>query len=543
MRKHELAAELRELAADPRLAAREAELSDLAHAITDSDEAERWCEVDLFAAFSPENSIVPSGEPAETQRKKTFRWFRILMSSSLIFAPILITWWGLKEATGAYGEVLQANGSEAAQRPFLEMWQQGFDGRLNGFFEFDNIALCTICAIFLLIFWTVFENVTRNSAEREDNTSERDLALLRARLRRALTRASLLLGQVRLSSPARFGAELTRTASEINLVGETVRKAQTELVDTLTLTWKATQQTTELLTGGAADVREAMAALGTHVANIDIACDDMAAAVGQVSEMIEALGSTTGLAVTSVGERLSTTISQTTLDMRQAFADELERSTRSVQSTVSTLDLRVGELGEAAVSMRHGFDDGLLRSVDAVQGTVTGLDDRIEELVKVTASIGYAVDRAAVAIDSVGSSTERAVSRIGDEVTDSFTTTAVELRRTFGDTGAEIRGALGDWSDTAGAHASRIEMVSDTSGRTVSLLEQTRDTLDRLPVAIAGVLAELPARMRELSDDEFAGLKGAIVELRDSMEHAAVLLTPAVPGRADRADRSQETLW
>ncbi|MEV4530878.1 hypothetical protein, partial [Streptosporangium sp. NPDC049304] len=366
MRKHELATELRELAADPRLVARRTELTDLAHAITDSDEAERWCEIDLFAAFSPEDSIVPSREPAETKRKKTSRWLKILLSSSLIFVPIFITWLGLKQATEAYGEVLQAKGSEAAQQPFLEMWQQGFDGRLNGFFKFDNVALYTLFAIGLLISWTLYENINRNKEERRDSTTERDLALLRARLRRALTRASLLLGQVRLSSPARFGAELTKTVAEITLVGETVRKAQTELVDALSQTSQAAQQTTELLAGSASDVRETMATLRAHLESVNIAYDDVSAAVEHASASIEAVGSSTGQAVAGVGDQLAATITQTTLDMRRAFVEELERSAKSVQNTI-------GELTAATGTMKDTFNDGLARSMKSVQGTVTDL--------------------------------------------------------------------------------------------------------------------------------------------------------------------------
>ena len=62
----ELAGELRELADHPHLAARQDQLRDLADAVTDPDEAGHWCEVDLFAAFSPDDTILVDGEPAET---------------------------------------------------------------------------------------------------------------------------------------------------------------------------------------------------------------------------------------------------------------------------------------------------------------------------------------------------------------------------------------------------------------------------------------------------------------------------------------------
>ncbi|MEV4242142.1 hypothetical protein AB0J63_01910 [Streptosporangium canum] len=529
-----LADELRRLAGHSHLVDREDQLRELANAITDPHEAERWCEIDLFAAFSPGDTILPDHGPATSRR--TPRRLLPLISSVLVFMPIGITWFGLMKATDAYGEVLAAGGPDAARRPFLEMWQQGFDGRLADFLKFDNVALYTLGAIGFLILVTIIEIVTRNSAE---DKSDHELAVLRIRLRKALTQASLVLGQVRLSSPTRFGAELTKTVADINTVGTTVRKAQTELVEALNLTLERTRKATEALAAGVVDVQGAVETLGKHLANINTAQGDMTAAVEQAAAAIDVAGSTTGQAVAGVGDQLSTVISQTILDMRRAFVDELAQSTQSVQTTVSSLGSHVGELVDATASMRHTFNDELSQSMKSIQGTVSGLDSHVGELVTATASIGYAVDRAADSIDSVGSSTEKAVGLIGGQVTDSITITAAEFRRTFGDTGTEIREALGDWSSTAGAHASRIELVSDTAGRTAALLEQTRGTLDQLPTAIANVLADLPTRMKELTDGEFADLKRVIIGLQSAVDRAADVL--GASGRGDIPDGIQRT--
>ncbi|WP_030913269.1 hypothetical protein [Streptosporangium amethystogenes] len=469
----ELAGELRELADHPHLAARQDQLRDLADAVTDPDMAGHWCEIDLFAAFSPDDTILVDGEPAEsTSSPRRPGWRRGLSGAigpALVFVPIFITWLGLMMATGAYGDVLAAGGLNAARRPFLEMWQQGFDGRLPGVFEFDNIALCTLAAIFCLICWTVFENITRNTRE---DAAERELRALRVRLRGALTEASLVLGQVRLSAPERFGAELNRAAADIGFVGTTARKVHTELVEALTLTLEATRKTTDALAGSAIDVRDAVEHLGGHLAAVNSTCDDLAAAVARFSAVIDTAGSTAGQAVTDVGNQLSTTISRTTLDMRQAFNDEL------------------------------------VRSVSSVQGSVSGLDLRINELVGATAGISHAVDRAAISIDSVGSSAEKAVSLLGARVTDTIAGTAREFHRTFEGAGTEIREALESWSAATGTHASRI----DTTIETVALLERTREALDRLPTALASALADLPSR--ELAERETTGSEQAGTRLR-----------------------------
>ncbi len=439
----ELVTELRELADHPFLTARQDQLRDLADAITDPGKAEGWCEIDLFAAFSPDDTILVDGTPAKGTssggKPVRRRGFGAAVGPALVFVPIFITWLGLMMATGAYGEVLDADGLDAARRPFLEMWQQGFDGRLPAFFKFDNIALCTLAAIFCLILWTVFENITKNSRE---ESSERELAALRVRLRGALTQASLVLSGVRLSSPARFGTELGKTAADIGSVGAMARKVHTELVEALTLALDATRKTTDTLATSAIDVRDAVELLGERLAAMNRTCDDLTSVVARASIMIDTAGSRTGQAVTKAGNQLSTTISQTTLNMRRAFNDELVRSIRSVQ------------------------------------GTFSGLDTRIDKLVDATASIGYAVDRATVSIDAVGSTTEKAVDLLGERVSDTLVGAAEELRRTFGNTSAEIREALGEWSSATGVHASRIELTSRASGRTGILSEQAWDPFD-----------------------------------------------------------------
>ncbi|MEU0481221.1 hypothetical protein ABZ260_18790 [Streptosporangium sp. NPDC006013] len=491
----ELAGELRELADHPHLAARQDQLRDLADAVTDPDLAGHWCEVDLFAAFSPDDTILVDGEPAgTTSSPRRPGWRRGLSGAigpALVFVPIFITWLGLMMATGAYGDVLAAGGLDAARRPFLEMWQQGFDGKLPGFFEFDNIALCTLAAIFCLICWTVFENITRNTRE---DAADRELRTLRVRLRGALTEASLVLGQVRLSSPERFGAELNKAAADIGFVGTTARKVHTELVEALTLTLEATRKTTDALAGSAIDVRDAVEHLGGHLAAVNNTCDDLASAVARFSAMIDTAGSTTGQAVTDAGNQLSTTISRTTLDMRQAFNDEL------------------------------------VRSMKLVQGSVSGLDLRINELVGATAGIGHAVDRAAISIDSVGSSTEKAVDLLGARVTDTIAGTAREFHRTFEGAGTEIREALESWSAATGTHASRI----DTTVETVALLERTREVLDRLPTALAGALADLPSK--ELTEREATDSERASTSLRLPAD-GLWALPAAGPGKDEEGDK------
>ncbi len=67
----------------------------------------------------------------------------------LVFAPIAVTWFGLSLAAAAYAQLLVAR-PELVARPFLLLWQEGFDGRLGGF-NFSTLALTDASLIGVLI--------------------------------------------------------------------------------------------------------------------------------------------------------------------------------------------------------------------------------------------------------------------------------------------------------------------------------------------------------------------------------------------------------
>ncbi len=185
-----------------------------------------------FAAFPPREWVSRLAVPKVSWRGHSLLKLLDLVQPVLVFVPIAVTWYGLKEATSAYGETLAAGGIEAARRPFLEMWQQGFDGKLPAWLQFDGVAFMTLSAIVLLVAVTLGERLLRRSIEQQ---AEEQVDALRARLLAALTRATLVLAQVRLSSPVRFQAELTKSAAEMHKLGETTMTVYTKVVEALDL--------------------------------------------------------------------------------------------------------------------------------------------------------------------------------------------------------------------------------------------------------------------------------------------------------------------
>ena len=66
----------------------------------------------------------------------------------LVFAPIAVTWFGLSIAATAYAQLLAAR-PELISRPFLLLWQEGFDGRVV--LNFSSLAITDASLIGVLI--------------------------------------------------------------------------------------------------------------------------------------------------------------------------------------------------------------------------------------------------------------------------------------------------------------------------------------------------------------------------------------------------------
>ncbi|TMD59631.1 MAG: hypothetical protein E6I87_08880 [Chloroflexi bacterium] len=67
----------------------------------------------------------------------------------LVFAPIAVTWYGLSAASLAYATLLEQR-PELITRPFLLLWQEGFDGA-GGVLKFSTVAEIDASLIGLLI--------------------------------------------------------------------------------------------------------------------------------------------------------------------------------------------------------------------------------------------------------------------------------------------------------------------------------------------------------------------------------------------------------
>ena len=87
---------------------------------------------------------------AELLAGKHSRLWAILevIRNVLVFAPIAVTWFGLSIAASAYAQLLGER-PDLVSRPFLLLWQEGFNGRL--LLNFSTLAITDASLIGVLI--------------------------------------------------------------------------------------------------------------------------------------------------------------------------------------------------------------------------------------------------------------------------------------------------------------------------------------------------------------------------------------------------------
>ncbi|WP_406441602.1 hypothetical protein OHB14_21555 [Streptomyces sp. NBC_01613] len=345
-----LSTELSELldAHPDRLAARRPELRTLANDLNQGNRLQTWAELDLVEAFvRPESLTAPrSGAPAGTPwwRRAPRDGVLEAVLGVLVFVPLLVTWFGLREAVRAYGE-LSREDSKQATRPFLQLWQTGFGGHLAAVGRFENVALMAVVLITLLVLLSVWHARARTRAEREEENRQAGDEQLLGSLASLLSRVQLCLSPHRAASPDQFSKELTRAAQQLQNLLQKANGSHKRLSDGADAVAKATDA-----------LQQAAGALSTEVPRL-------AAAAGRVE-----------VAVTA-GTNATDQVRQDSKESARVIADKLQSAAGEVQSAFSSLVAEQKALAskseaaaQAAEQAARAIAAGAGRTNDVVDG-------------------------------------------------------------------------------------------------------------------------------------------------------------------------------
>ncbi|MFD7060821.1 hypothetical protein [Streptomyces sp. NPDC059906] len=295
-----------------------------------------WADLDLMAHFARPESIAA---PADNGRGERFDSALDWVLGALVFLPLLFTWFGLWQASSAYG-ALTGDDPKAAGRPFLQLWQSGFDGHLGQTFRFGHVAVGGCLALLMLFVLTAVHGYRRTAAERREQEAQGRSRAALTRLVPVLTRAQLSLNEHRFASPQRFAAELNSAAGRLQRMHTKAIATQEELT-----------RAAELVSAAADKAEKRLAQAEAYVRPIE-------QVVLRIEETVRDSGTAIQTAVQGLDDPLT--------EAGRRLADALSGQT-------GVLDKALEELRTAGDAMR----DVLARAADRLETAVGDNGDRV----------------------------------------------------------------------------------------------------------------------------------------------------------------------
>lgn len=424
------------LAGDPRLRLHGGELIALAAAVRTGRGLADWGSVDVLATFARPDLIV-----ADRPARRT-GWLGVAQSV-VVLVPIMITWIGLVAATGAYDRLLASAdaGARIGSQSFLQLWQQGFDGELAEPLRFAWIGAYTVIALVVIAAITLASAVQMRRAERE---SVRGLESLLAELVPALLRTQRLVGAAVLSSPARFAAELSRTAAGLaDLVART-----TELQTGI----RGHSAHAERLTGR-------MTTAADHLVAVTAGLRDSATASAAAAATLQAAGR-------AIDDALAGHVAAARAEITQAS----ERGAAAIESVAA----RHRESTEHAIGRMESAAELLRVSCDA-------LTDAGPQLAEALSAAGRS------GAESIAQTYELAVAGAATTLSDEMTAVGHSLAAHIEQLEAMVNGLAAIGRQAVDGHAARLEAVArSTDALTGALDTMSTDLNAGRPAARGG---------------------------------------------------------
>ncbi len=166
----------------------------LKDAVQNNMHAGAWAYADVHAMIAPDSIVERYRHSASSSRLDRFVASLEVIRNTFIFAPIIVTWYGISQATARYTDLInaavQAKKLDLYSQPFLYLWQQRFGGTLPEYLTLSSIAVADVIILLFIFALTFFAYILSNSSTaRKDQDAQR----LRANLNHAITGAVLSL--------------------------------------------------------------------------------------------------------------------------------------------------------------------------------------------------------------------------------------------------------------------------------------------------------------------------------------------------------------
>lgn len=188
-------------------------LRELSYAVDGGSYADAWATTDLHRMIEIDTIV---------QRYK--RHYRVdkaviiteLIRNSVIFAPLIVTWYGISIAVAAYHNLIGQK-PDLGTYPFLYLWQGGFEGRLQPWQTLAGLATIDALLLSLVLILTIAVSYLSSLAKEKQEWKAEEL---RDRLIHTVARATLCLHTRTWKEPANFVDRLNQTTEQFRSVVE-----------------------------------------------------------------------------------------------------------------------------------------------------------------------------------------------------------------------------------------------------------------------------------------------------------------------------------
>ena len=441
-----------------------------------------WAELDLVATFGRPEDLLTVPKP-----RHPLRVVLDAAPSVLAFLPILLTWVGMANATAAY-RGLRAD--EAAQQriagaSFLELWQSGFDGRLWPVLRFGPLAIAIVASIALLIFTNLLSSGLRR---RDDQAALQRRDQVRRELLPVLTQAQVEFNRRRLGSPARFAAELSKTAIHLG-----------QLMDRALQTQDST-----------AELARQNAAVSGQMQNSIV---QLQAAIGTLQSTGEGVR-----AATVALEGASTVLRDKVTTRAAAAAERLDVAARSTAEQVHALQV-TGEQTLSGVSQR--IEAALQRLTSQVDTATAALAAAGEQYARTIA------DTAETAATGVKVTYQEAIAAAAATLADIMARSTTGVSTALSAANTQLLGATAD--SVAGLNAA-------LSSATANLQSLMTDTTAGLHAAMGTTTGDLKNLVTSTTTGLQAAVADAAADLRASHTNAVAQLEASYAAATERLE-------
>ncbi len=138
-------------------------------------------------------------------------WYSRLIIRFGMFVPIAFSWWSIREASRAYGDL---SASRKYQESFLSLWVNGMDGGIREFEKLPNAALLTFATIAVIGFLGLISGLPQSR--------------LRKNLNRLMQKTQVYIGQNAAFTPDEIRGSVSQLLSEMILAGSALEKTSNE---------------------------------------------------------------------------------------------------------------------------------------------------------------------------------------------------------------------------------------------------------------------------------------------------------------------------